>query len=112
MIYVGMVIAESAFREPLPLVLVGFPLHPQWISRDTCDVVHGAGGTYVRHGLYLAGPGISALECASQSIRVRLTPGISAPATRASYFVNQRLDGCRSEERRVGNECVSTCRSR
>src|SRR3546814_15666472 len=30
----------------------------------------------------------------------------------SSWFNNRRSDVCRSEERRVGKECVSTCRSR
>src|SRR3546814_12847546 len=40
--------------------------------------------------------------CASRKVWVDLYA-----ATRASMLAN-----CRSEERRVGNECVSTCRSR
>src|SRR3546814_17922676 len=31
---------------------------------------------------------------------------------RMKITLSQRIQRCRSEERRVGNECVSTCRSR
>src|SRR3546814_4269873 len=48
-----------------------------------------------------------------ENIRQQLSP--SAPAELAS-FINTHLmilsDRARSEERRVGKECVSTCRSR
>src|SRR3546814_3992462 len=43
----------------------------------------------------------------------KLNPDISDKGYRANIsYIDQNADGTRSEERRVGKECVSTCRYR
>src|SRR3546814_14123280 len=49
----------------------------------------------------------SDLRCPNSAILMALTCG-----TRAQAIVHRRRNGRRSEERRVGKECVSPCRSR
>src|SRR3546814_15495801 len=44
-------------------------------------------------------------------IMMRVT-GIPATSLEETVRVSQRMNAVRSEERRVGKECVSTCRSR
>src|SRR3546814_15850858 len=67
-------------------------------SSDVCSSDLGHAG-----GLHRPAP--PALACAN--VHIRLVPAMSNPALR----VAGRPLG-RSEERRVGKECVSTCRSR
>src|SRR3546814_15375854 len=52
-----------------------------------------------------------ALDVAEEALRVRAASAkLSADRTRAG--LDTRASASRSEERRVGKECVSTCRSR
>src|SRR3546814_17129602 len=59
--------------------------------------------------LVLASAGLAALRAASA---IRLTTCFRACASGAIYLPARCRAARRSEERRVGKECVSTCRSR
>src|SRR3546814_14866844 len=57
----------------------------------------------------LVGPGAAlAMDAASEA----KAAAAQADATRDSVLISAAAKGARSEERRVGKECVSTCRSR
>src|SRR3546814_11638777 len=54
----------------------------------------------------------SLLSCFEGGLRHGGLGGVIAEAARLSMTASRRLQLARSEERRVGKECVSTCRSR
>src|SRR3546814_3874883 len=76
-------------------------------SSDVCssDLLHRAGRAR-------PGTGRPAAEAAADLRSLRDAPAEPAAHGGRDRFPEGRLGGDRSEERRVGKECVSTCRSR
>src|SRR3546814_20159997 len=97
----------------LTLALMMFPtlVHAERI-KDLADVQGVRSNPLVGYGLVvgLDGSGDQTTQApfTTQSLKSMLAQlGITVPAN-----VNPQLKNVRSEERRVGKECVSTCRSR
>src|SRR3546814_1203879 len=80
-------------------------------SSDVCSsdlAIMGDGGFW--HNGLTSGIG-NAVFNKDDSVTVIIDNGYSA-ATGGQDILSSRADNARSEERRVGTECVSTCRSR
>src|SRR3546814_15140795 len=91
--------SSPASREFLQSLLVSFDHQ----SRSSTNGLTG----YMRGKLFTlpAGNVIGLVGAESQKQTVRLE-------TESPSFIGSNINGSRSEERRVGKECVSTCRSR
>src|SRR3546814_19945912 len=96
----------------------GGPIHILGAGSDSmqgdmafADVVQEMGATVVRHAdsIEVSGPRVAQGETLRAFDRdFNLIPDAAMTAAAMAMFA----DGPRSEERRVGKECVSTCRSR
>src|SRR3546814_18253744 len=72
--------------------------------------ISGRDGRYALEALRGFAP--NGVDGGASTIQMDVPPSVQITGTEFSVFVDYRCDDCRSEERRVGKECVSTCRYR
>src|SRR3546814_3348249 len=81
-------------------------------SSDVCSSDLSSPGVILRHRFRSSYPAASASTPWDRSVRGHARCFVQPQAVASPADIKKPLHLCRSEESRVGKECVSTCRSR